>query len=178
MKKIQKLTMQEGEPKENMDVERDQLMAASIGNMDWLQLCMTASDSQVQADRYAESERLHPLHRAASEGLEDCIAILVDAGANVHAERDSEGNKPIDLCHLRCRRFPPVFPHDGRPPPCRYLRSAMWKKDKKDFAREMKKLEKIKQNIEESEEDAILQMQIPCCDCPKTKNMTGRVEQD
>ncbi|XP_077136000.1 ankyrin repeat domain-containing protein 53 isoform X2 [Ranitomeya variabilis] len=210
-----------------MDVDRDQLMAASIGNKDWLQLCMKASDSQVKADRYGFTalhmaaihshlrclallledhgmdvnapstygwRALHlvmnqksghrvlpclqyllqrgadvnvrsqsgstPLHRAASEGLEDCITVLVDAGADVHAE-DSEGNKPIDLCHLRCRRSS-----------ARYLRSAMWNKDKQDFAREMKKLEKIKQNIEESEEDAILQMQIPFCDCPKTKHLT------
>ncbi|XP_073411162.1 ankyrin repeat domain-containing protein 53 [Dendrobates tinctorius] len=208
-------------------MDRDQLMAASIGNVDWLRLCMEMSDSQVKADRYGftalhmaaihshlrclalllEDHRmdvnapstygwraLHlvmneksgyralpclqyllqrgadvnvrshsgctPLHRAASEGLQDCIVVLVDAGADVHAE-DSEGNKPIDLCHLHCRRSS-----------ARYLRSAMWKKNKEDFAQEMKKMEKIKHIIEESEEDAILKTQIPLCDCPKTKNLT------
>ncbi|XP_073505783.1 ankyrin repeat domain-containing protein 53 [Phyllobates terribilis] len=208
-------------------MDQEQLMAASIGNMDWLQLCMKESDSQVKADRYGftalhmaaihshlrclrlllEDHRmdvnapstygwraLHlvmnqksgrralpclqyllqrgadvnvrsqngstPLHRAASAGLEDCIVVLVDAGADVHAE-DTEGNKPIDLCHLWCRRSS-----------ARFLRSAMWKKDKEDFAQEMKKMEKIKQNIEETEEGAILKTQIPSCNFPKTKNLT------
>ncbi|KAM4049495.1 ankyrin repeat domain-containing protein 53 isoform 2-T2 [Anomaloglossus baeobatrachus] len=210
---------------ENMEKSRDQLMAASIGNVDWLQLCMKASDAQVKADRYGFTAlhmaathcrlrclallleehgmdvnlpstygwrplhlvmnqksghrvmpclryllqrgadvnvRSHsgstPLHRAATEGLEDCIAVLVEAGADVHAE-DAEGNKAIDLCHLWCRRSA-----------ARYLRSAMWKKDKEDYAKEMKKMEKIKQNIEEAAQDIVLKTQIPLC--PKTKNQT------
>ncbi|XP_075704758.1 ankyrin repeat domain-containing protein 53 isoform X2 [Rhinoderma darwinii] len=212
-------------PTKNMNVTRDQLMAASIGNVDWLQLCMKATDSQVKADGYgftalhmaathsrlqclklliedygmdvnmgstygwralhlvmnqksghrtmqclryllqqgadvnAKSKNLtSPLHRAASEGLEDCVTALLEAGADVHA-KDAEGNKPIDLCHLWCRRS------------CaRYLRSAMWKKDKKDYARELKKMEKVKHNIEETQRDASLQTEIPFCQTvPKSK---------
>ncbi|XP_069832397.1 ankyrin repeat domain-containing protein 53 isoform X2 [Dendropsophus ebraccatus] len=202
--------------RETMTVARDQLMAASIGNADWLQLCMRTSGCQ-QADRYgftalhmaAVHSRLQclkllledyrmdvnvpsvygwralhlvinqksgrrvmpclryllqrgadvnvrsknlstPLHRAASEGLEDCIAVLVEAGADVHAE-DSQGNKPIDLCHLWCRRSS-----------ARYLRSAMWKRDKEDYAQEVNKMEKVIQDIEELE-------------VPQTKNVTDKL---
>ncbi|XP_066428957.1 ankyrin repeat domain-containing protein 53 isoform X2 [Eleutherodactylus coqui] len=103
-----------------------------------------------------------PLHRAASEGLEDCIALLVAAGADVHAE-DSEGHKPIDLCYLWCRRLS-----------ARYLRSAMWKKDKEDAVKELKKMEKIRGDIEELE-DALIKMQIPFGESRGTKKLTEKL---
>uniref|UniRef100_A0A2I3GCF8 Ankyrin repeat domain 53 n=1 Tax=Nomascus leucogenys TaxID=61853 RepID=A0A2I3GCF8_NOMLE len=69
-----------------------------------------------------------PLHLAARDGLLDCVKLLVQSGANVHAQ-DAMGYKPIDFCkmwnHRACARF---------------LKDAMWKKDKKDFAREMRKM--------------------------------------
>ncbi|XP_055097493.1 ankyrin repeat domain-containing protein 53 isoform X2 [Symphalangus syndactylus] len=69
-----------------------------------------------------------PLHLAARDGLLDCVKVLVQSGANVHAQ-DAMGYKPIDFCkiwnHRACARF---------------LKDAMWKKDKKDFAREMRKM--------------------------------------
>ncbi|XP_056408892.1 ankyrin repeat domain-containing protein 53 isoform X2 [Hyla sarda] len=206
-----------------MTVAREQLLAASIGNVDWLRLCMKAADSQVKADRYGftalhmaaihgrlqclkllledygmdvnapsaygwralhlvmnqksrrrvmpclryllqrgahvniKSQNLTtPLHRAASEGLEDCIAVLVKAGADVHA-KDLDGNQPIDLCHLWCRRSS-----------ARYLRSATWKKDKEDYAQELKKMEKVIQDLEETE--------IPLYDDEETKNLTEKLD--
>ncbi|CAH2299302.1 ankyrin repeat domain-containing 53 [Pelobates cultripes] len=87
-----------------------------------------------------------PLHLAAGKGLKECIVMLVGSGADLHA-KDSRGFKPIDwctiYCHLVCARF---------------LRDAMWKKDKEDYARGMKKLEKIKEKIYEEEKDARLQI--------------------
>ncbi|XP_015426951.1 PREDICTED: ankyrin repeat domain-containing protein 53, partial [Myotis davidii] len=73
-----------------------------------------------------------PLHLAAREGLLSCVKVLVKNGANVHA-RDAIGCKPIDYCkiwnHRVCARF---------------LKDAMWKRDKKDFAYEMGKLKGLK----------------------------------
>ncbi|CAN2390787.1 Ankyrin repeat domain-containing protein 53, partial [Pristimantis euphronides] len=205
-------------------------MAASIGNVDWLQLCMTTAESHLKADRYgftvlhmaaihsrlqclkllledcgmgvnvpsvygwralhlvmnqksghraipclryllqqgadvnAKSRNLStPLHRAAGESLEDCISVLVEAGADVHAEA-SDGNKPIDLCHLCCHRSS-----------ARYLRSVMWNRDKEDYVQELKKMEIVRQRIEELEQGDLIKMQqIPFCDSNGNKNLTEK----
>nr|XP_048704533.1 ankyrin repeat domain-containing protein 53 [Caretta caretta] len=79
-----------------------------------------------------------PLHKAASEGRLDCIIELVEAGADVHA-KDAEGQQPIDLCRIWAHRS------------CaRYLNDAMWKTDKRNFAREMHKLNQIKSECQHS----------------------------
>ncbi|KAM3936968.1 ankyrin repeat domain-containing protein 53 [Leptodactylus fuscus] len=207
-----------------MNVLRDQLMAASIGNVDWLQLSMKMADSPAKADRYGFTvlhmaaihgrlqclkllledygmdvnvasvygwRALHlvmnqksggravqclryllqqgadvnvrstdlttPLHRAASEGLDHCIAELVNAGADVHA-KDSEGRTAMDLCHVWCHRSA-----------ARFLRSAMWKKDKEDYTRGIRKMEKIRRDIEGREEDVSTKMETPSCDSTKTE---------
>ncbi|XP_018418660.1 PREDICTED: ankyrin repeat domain-containing protein 53 [Nanorana parkeri] len=195
------------------DVTSDQLTAASVGNVDWLRLCMQAAGSHIEqdgngftalhmaalhgrlrclkvliedykmdvnlpsrcgwralhlvlsqknrkkakeclqlllrcgADVNVESESMvTPLHQAAREGLEDCLAILVENGADVHA-KDLQGNRPIDLCKIWCHRN------------CaRYLHNATWKKDKEEFARELKKMETLKRNILEMDREALLKM--------------------
>uniref|UniRef100_A0A8C6RIB0 Ankyrin repeat domain 53 n=1 Tax=Nannospalax galili TaxID=1026970 RepID=A0A8C6RIB0_NANGA len=75
-----------------------------------------------------------PLHLATCDGLLGCMKVLVQSGANVHT-RDAMGYKPIDYCkiwnHHTCARF---------------LKDAMWKQDKKDFAREMGKLQSLKKS--------------------------------
>ncbi|CAM4551364.1 unnamed protein product [Lepidochelys olivacea] len=82
-----------------------------------------------------------PLHKAASEGRLDCIIELVEAGADVHA-KDAEGQQPIDLCRIWAHRS------------CaRYLNDAMWKTDKRNFAREMHKLNQIKSECQHSEQN-------------------------
>ena len=40
-----------------------------------------------------------PLHLAAREGLLSCVKVLVQKGANVHAQ-DARGCKPIDYCKI------------------------------------------------------------------------------
>ncbi|XP_059972933.1 LOW QUALITY PROTEIN: ankyrin repeat domain-containing protein 53 [Mesoplodon densirostris] len=88
-----------------------------------------------------------PLHLAASEGLLSCVKVLVQKGANVHAQ-DAMGCKPIDYCkiwnHRICARF---------------LKDAMWKQDKKDFAREMGKLKRLKNQLALMEEDYLTEYQ-------------------
>ncbi|CAM5110425.1 unnamed protein product [Eretmochelys imbricata] len=84
---------------------------------------------------------MSPLHKAASEGRLDCIIELVEAGADVHA-KDAEGQQPIDLCRIWAHRS------------CaRYLNDAMWKTDKRNFAREMHKLNQIKSECQHSEQN-------------------------
>ncbi|XP_045739940.1 ankyrin repeat domain-containing protein 53 [Mirounga angustirostris] len=88
-----------------------------------------------------------PLHLAACKGLLSCVKVLVQNGANVHA-RDAMGCKPIDYCkiwnHRDCARF---------------LKDAMWKRDKKDFAREMGKLKRLKDQLAFMEQDYLTEYQ-------------------
>ncbi|KAK2495284.1 hypothetical protein MC885_018645 [Smutsia gigantea] len=88
-----------------------------------------------------------PLHLAAREGLLSCVKILVQNGANVHAQ-DGVGCKPIDYCkiwnHRVCARF---------------LKDAMWRQDKKDFACEMRKLKKLKGQLALMKQDSLTEYQ-------------------
>nr|XP_004029434.4 ankyrin repeat domain-containing protein 53 isoform X1 [Gorilla gorilla gorilla] len=88
-----------------------------------------------------------PLHLAARDGLLDCVKVLVQSGANVHAQ-DAMGYKPIDFCkiwnHRACARF---------------LKDAMWKKDKKDFAREMTKMKMFKSQLTLMEHNYLIEYQ-------------------
>ncbi|KAG7241538.1 hypothetical protein INR49_025443 [Caranx melampygus] len=67
-----------------------------------------------------------PLHLAASEGFTDCSEILVQAGADVLA-KDSIGYTPLDMARIWCRRKV-----------ARYLKSCMWKAEKKKEMEERK----------------------------------------
>ncbi|XP_036983131.2 ankyrin repeat domain-containing protein 53 [Artibeus jamaicensis] len=88
-----------------------------------------------------------PLHLAAREGLLSCVKVLVTNGANVHAQ-DAMGCKPIDYCKIRNHRV------------CaRFLKDAMWKRDKKDFACEMGKLKKLKVQLALMEQDYLTEHQ-------------------
>uniref|UniRef100_A0A671F1R4 Ankyrin repeat domain 53 n=1 Tax=Rhinolophus ferrumequinum TaxID=59479 RepID=A0A671F1R4_RHIFE len=88
-----------------------------------------------------------PLHLAAREGLLSCVKVLVKNGANVHAQ-DATGCKPIDYCkiwnHRACARF---------------LKDSMWKRDKKDFACEMRKLKRLKGQLALMEHDYLTEFQ-------------------
>uniref|UniRef100_A0A8C0JMC7 Ankyrin repeat domain 53 n=1 Tax=Canis lupus dingo TaxID=286419 RepID=A0A8C0JMC7_CANLU len=88
-----------------------------------------------------------PLHMAAFQGLLSCVKVLVQNGADVHA-RDATGCKPIDYCkiwnHRDCARF---------------LKDAMWRRDKKDFACETKKLKRLKDQLIFMEQDYLTEYQ-------------------
>ncbi|KAG8518696.1 Ankyrin repeat domain-containing protein 53 [Galemys pyrenaicus] len=89
-----------------------------------------------------------PLHLAAREGLLSCVKVLVQNGANVYAQ-DAMGRKPIDYCviwnYRDCARF---------------LKDAMWKQDKKDSAREMGKLKKLKDQLTFMENNYLTEYQV------------------
>lgn len=44
-----------------------------------------------------------PLHMAASEGLLNCVEILVQAGADVTLQ-DTMGHTPLDMARIWCHR--------------------------------------------------------------------------
>ncbi|KAL2774039.1 ankyrin repeat domain-containing protein 53 isoform b, partial [Daubentonia madagascariensis] len=92
-----------------------------------------------------------PLHLAAREGLLACVKVLVQSGANVHAQ-DAMGRKPIDFCKIRSHRA------------CaRFLKDAMWKRDKSDFAREMGKLKRLKDQLAVMEQNYLIEYQSQGC---------------
>ncbi|XP_078533320.1 ankyrin repeat domain-containing protein 53 [Lissotriton helveticus] len=183
-------------------LERDQLLAAAVGNLPGLQLSLKITDDQIKADKYGftavhlaalhgrlqclqllvryykadvnqrskagwrpihlalskkggpravecvkylieqgadvnlkTDSKVTPLHQAANEGLLDCIVVLTEAGADTHAI-DAYGRRPIDLSKMWNHR------------PCvRYLRHAMWMRDKDELAEEMHKMEQLKINL-------------------------------
>ncbi|XP_053445320.1 ankyrin repeat domain-containing protein 53 [Nycticebus coucang] len=88
-----------------------------------------------------------PLHLAAHEGLLGCVKVLVQSGADVHAQ-DAMGLKPIDFCkiwnHRACARF---------------LKDAMWKRNKSDFAHEMGKLKRLKDQLVIMEKNYLIEYQ-------------------
>ncbi|XP_015269351.1 PREDICTED: ankyrin repeat domain-containing protein 53 [Gekko japonicus] len=196
-------------------VWKDELYAASTGEVNWLQMCLQKTESPTQADingfsalhtsalfgrldclkmlveKYGvsvdlasltgwrpihlvmnkESENraleclqyligkeadvnvqnqngISPLHKAASEGRTDCVKVLIEAGADVHA-KDTEGQEPIDLCRM--------WGHRG----CsKYLASAMWKIDKQNLAREVRRLDEIKKECQAKEEESLRRRQM------------------
>ncbi|XP_064409268.1 ankyrin repeat domain-containing protein 53 [Latimeria chalumnae] len=69
--------------------------------------CMTYLLMQGAKINVQNSDRQTPLHKAASEGLQDCVAALVEAGADVSI-KDTSGHTPIDLTkiwgHRKCCR--------------------------------------------------------------------------
>ncbi|XP_076828420.1 ankyrin repeat domain 53 [Brachyhypopomus gauderio] len=80
-------------------------------------------------------EGLTPLHMAAAEGLRKCVKTLVKAGANTHA-CDSTGHTPLDLARLW-----------GHRSIARFLRNAMWHRDKKNEIERCRKLQDLRQTL-------------------------------
>uniref|UniRef100_A0A3B4ZCS6 Si:ch211-1o7.2 n=1 Tax=Stegastes partitus TaxID=144197 RepID=A0A3B4ZCS6_9TELE len=82
-------------------------------------------EHEADANRTTDSGQT-PLHLAASEGLLECVEILVKAGADVLAQ-DSTGLTPLDFARIRHHREV-----------ARYLKSCMWQADKKKEMEERK----------------------------------------
>uniref|UniRef100_V9KS06 Ankyrin repeat domain-containing protein 53 n=1 Tax=Callorhinchus milii TaxID=7868 RepID=V9KS06_CALMI len=72
------------------------------------------------------------LHMAANEGLLHYLMTLIEAGANVNIE-DNSDHKPIDKAKIW-----------GRRRCAKYLASVMWESNANDIVKEMNKLEKMK----------------------------------
>ncbi|KAA0722818.1 Ankyrin repeat domain-containing protein 53 [Triplophysa tibetana] len=80
-------------------------------------------------------EGLSPLHLAAAEGLRDCTETLVRNKADTHA-RDKRGHTPLDLARIW-----------GHRSIARYLKDAMWKKDKEQEMLKHKQLHHLRQDL-------------------------------
>ncbi|XP_035674832.1 ankyrin repeat domain-containing protein 53-like [Branchiostoma floridae] len=76
-------------------------------------------------------DSLTPVHQAASEGLVDCLQLLIDNRGVVDVI-DVRGHRPIDLAklwgHRKCARM---------------LASVMWSQEKEFFAKEMRQLGQV-----------------------------------
>ncbi|KAM6908968.1 ankyrin repeat domain-containing protein 53 [Xenentodon cancila] len=76
-----------------------------------------------------------PLHLAASEGLLDCVEILVKAGADVLA-KDSNGHTPLDLARIWCHRKV-----------ARYLKNCLWEVEKNRELKERRQLQALYRDL-------------------------------
>ncbi|XP_051901338.1 ankyrin repeat domain-containing protein 53 isoform X2 [Pristis pectinata] len=138
------------------EILRDELIAATIGDVDWLRLSLNKAKGKVAVDRNTVDGQ-SPLHQAAEVGLLDCIITLVEAGANVKA-KDKKGQMPLDLAKIWGHRA------------CvRYLTDLVWKANGREFLQEMQKLQKLKlvllsdehrlYNIQQEEQDRLTKEQ-------------------
>uniref|UniRef100_A0AAY5EMH3 Uncharacterized protein n=1 Tax=Electrophorus electricus TaxID=8005 RepID=A0AAY5EMH3_ELEEL len=80
-------------------------------------------------------EGVTPLHMAAAEGLRKCVETLVKVGANTHV-CDSRGHTPFDLARLWGHRVI-----------ARFLKNAMWQRDKKEEMERCRALQDLRQTL-------------------------------
>ncbi|XP_076144520.1 ankyrin repeat domain-containing protein 53 [Alosa pseudoharengus] len=95
--------------------------------------CLLMHGAQVNA---ATKDGVTPLHQAAAEGLLECVQALLEAGADPHL-REMNGHTPLELAKLWCHRQV-----------ARFLKDAMWQKDKKTEVKQRKKLHKLKETLQ------------------------------
>ncbi|XP_067841512.1 ankyrin repeat domain-containing protein 53 [Heptranchias perlo] len=84
-------------------------------------------------------EGMSPLHQAAEVGLLDCLTTLVEARADVNV-KDIRGHRPIDLAKIW-----------GHRSCARYLANVTWEANRKEFSKEVEKLQKLKLALLEGE---------------------------
>ncbi|XP_046707086.1 ankyrin repeat domain-containing protein 53 [Silurus meridionalis] len=78
---------------------------------------------------------LTPLHMAAAEGLKECVEMLVSVGADTHA-LDWRGHTPFELACLW-----------GHRAVARFLKNAMWHRDKEIEMEKRQELQTLKKNM-------------------------------
>ncbi|XP_056594981.1 ankyrin repeat domain-containing protein 53 isoform X2 [Triplophysa dalaica] len=88
-----------------------------------------------EAQTNVTDEGLSPLHLAAAEGLRDCTETLVRNKADTHA-RDNRGHTALDLARIW-----------GHRSIARFLKDAMWKKDKEQEKVKHKQLHQLRQDL-------------------------------
>ncbi|XP_052458743.1 ankyrin repeat domain-containing protein 53 [Carassius gibelio] len=79
-------------------------------------------------------EGLTPLHLAAAEGLTDCTETLVRNGADILAQ-DKRGHTPLDLSRIWGHRLT-----------ARFLKDAMWRKNKEQEIKKSKQIHDLRQS--------------------------------
>ncbi|XP_054330930.1 ankyrin repeat domain-containing protein 53 isoform X2 [Pongo pygmaeus] len=136
-----------------------QLFAAAVGNVEWLRFCLNQSLREIPTD----DKGFTAIHFAARRGKLACLQVLVE-----------EYKFPVDLLtnnnqtplHLVIHRDNTTMAL-----PCIYyllekgaalnafLKDAMWKKDKKDFAHEMRKMKMLKIQLTLMEHNYLIEYQ-------------------
>ncbi|KAL7875722.1 hypothetical protein AOLI_G00106850 [Acnodon oligacanthus] len=97
--------------------------------------CLTYLLQHGAQHNVSTDEGLTPLHMAAAEGLRECVEALVEIGADTHA-CDSRGHTPLDLARIWGHRVV-----------ARFLKNAMWQRDKKEDMERQKALQNLRQNL-------------------------------
>ncbi|XP_069488372.1 ankyrin repeat domain-containing protein 53 isoform X3 [Ambystoma mexicanum] len=127
--------------------EREQLLAAAIGNLTGLELSLKFANDEIKADKYGFTAT----HLAALHGRLQCLKLLVQ-GYNADVNLASvAGWRPIHLVlskksgprALECMEYLIEQGADINA----YLRHAMWMRDKEELDEEIQKLEKLKINL-------------------------------
>ncbi|XP_009440911.1 ankyrin repeat domain-containing protein 53 isoform X2 [Pan paniscus] len=136
-----------------------QLFAAAVGNVEWLRFCLNQSLREIPTD----DKGFTAIHFAAQWGKLACLQVLVE-----------EYKFPVDLLTNNSQTPLHLVIHRDNTTvalPCIYyllekgadlnafLKDAMWKKDKKDFAREMTKMKMFKSQLTLMEHNYLIEYQ-------------------
>ncbi|XP_036452094.1 ankyrin repeat domain-containing protein 53 isoform X2 [Colossoma macropomum] len=97
--------------------------------------CLTYLLEHGAQHNVSTDEGLSPLHMAAAEGLRECVETLVEVGADTRA-CDSRGHTPLDLARIWGHRVV-----------ARFLKNAMWQRDKKEDMERRKALQNLRQDL-------------------------------
>ncbi|XP_047601066.1 ankyrin repeat domain-containing protein 53 isoform X2 [Lutra lutra] len=136
-----------------------ELFAAALGNLEWLRFCLSRGRDKIPAD----DKGFTAIHFAAQSGKLTCLQALVEEYKFPVDLPTKNGQTPLHL----------VIDGDNKSMtlPCihylleqgaalnTYLKDAMWKRDKKDFAREMGKLKRLKDQLAFMEQDYLTEYQ-------------------
>ncbi|PNI38698.1 ANKRD53 isoform 2 [Pan troglodytes] len=140
-----------------------QLFAAAVGNVEWLRFCLNQSLREIPTD----DKGFTAIHFAAQWGKLACLQVLVE-----------EYKFPVDLLTNNSQTPLHLVIHRDNTTvalPCIYyllekgadlnafLKDAMWKKDKKDFAREMTKMKMFKSQLTLMEHNYLIEYQGQGC---------------
>uniref|UniRef100_A0A2K6V893 Ankyrin repeat domain 53 n=1 Tax=Saimiri boliviensis boliviensis TaxID=39432 RepID=A0A2K6V893_SAIBB len=140
-----------------------QLIAAAVGNVEWLRFCLNQSLGEIPTN----NKGFTAIHFAAQRGKLACLQVLVE-----------EYKFPVDLLTNNSQTPLHLVIHRDNTSvalPCIYyllekgaalnvfLKDAMWKKDKKDFAREMGKMKTFKSQLALMEHNYLIEYQSQRC---------------
>uniref|UniRef100_A0A2K6F2S2 Ankyrin repeat domain 53 n=1 Tax=Propithecus coquereli TaxID=379532 RepID=A0A2K6F2S2_PROCO len=137
-----------------------ELFAAAVGNVEWLRFCLDRDREEVPTDY----KGFTAIHFAAQRGKLACLQILIE-----------EYNFPVDLPTSNSQTPLHLVIHKDNKTmalPCisyllekgaalnAFLKDAMWKRDKSDFAREMGKLKRLKDQLALMEQNYLIEYQV------------------
>uniref|UniRef100_A0A8C9H592 Ankyrin repeat domain 53 n=1 Tax=Piliocolobus tephrosceles TaxID=591936 RepID=A0A8C9H592_9PRIM len=140
-----------------------QLFAAAVGNVEWLRFCLNHSLREIPTDY----KGFTAIHFAAQRGKLACLQVLIEEYKFPVNLLTNNSQTPLHLVIHRDNTTVAL--------PCIYyllekgaalnafLKDAMWKKDKKDFAREMRKMKTFKSQLALMEYNYLIEYQGQGC---------------